>query len=207
MNLPPGVDGVAFTDGADGDQRNDLTARSAVSSWLGISRRWATVRQVHGTMVRRATTPGEIDEADALWTDVPGLPLAVFTADCFGVALKAESAVGVAHAGWRGAVEGVVAVLRQEMTARGHEPKQAALGPGIGPCCFEVGAEVAERFPQDHAETSWGATSVDLVASIRRQLEGVEVWVSGACTMHHPGLFSHRENRTLLRHATIVWIP
>jgi hypothetical protein len=207
MNRPPGVDGVAFTDGADGDQRNDLTARSAVSSWLGISRRWATVRQVHGTVVRRATTPGEIDEADALWTDVPGLPLAVFTADCFGVALKAESAVGVAHAGWRGAVEGVVTTLRREMTARGHEPKQAALGPGIGPCCFEVGAEVAERFPQDHAETRWGATSVDLVASIRRQLEGVEVWVSGACTMHDPGLFSHRENRTLLRHATIVWIP
>jgi YfiH family protein len=207
MNRPPGVDGVAFTDGADGDQRNDLTARSAVSSWLGISRRWATVRQVHGIVVRRATTPGEIDEADALWTDVRGLPLAVFTADCFGVALRAESAVGVAHAGWRGAVEGVVTMLRQEMTAHGHEPTQAALGPGIGPCCFEVGAEVAERFPQDHAETRWGATSVDLASSIRRQLEGVEVWVSGACTMHDPGLFSHRENRTLLRHATIVWIP
>jgi YfiH family protein len=162
---------------------------------------------VHGTVVRRATTPGEIDEADALWTDVPGLPLAVFTADCFGVALKAESAVGVAHAGWRGALEGVVTKLRQEMTAHGHEPRQGALGPGIGPCCFEVGIAVAERFPQDHAETRWGSTSVDLAASIRRQLEGVEVWVSGACTMHDPGLFSHRENRTLLRHATIVWIP
>jgi hypothetical protein len=207
MNRPPGVDGVAFTDGEEGDQRNDLTARSAVSSWLGISRRWATVRQVHGSRTSRATEPGELEEADALWTDVPGLPLAVFTADCFGVVLQAETAAGVAHAGWRGAANGVVTALRAEMTARGHEPKLAAIGPGIGPCCFEVGPEVGERFPHDLAETRWGTVSVDLASSLRRQLEGVEVWISGACTMHDPGLYSHRQNRTMFRHASIAWIP
>ena len=206
MNRPPGVDGVAFTDGADGDQRNDMTARSAVSAWLGIPRQWATVRQVHGITSHRATTPGELDEADALWTDVPGLPLAVFTADCFGVVLLAGSAVGVAHAGWRGTANGVVAALRREMTEQGHEPKIGAVGPGIGPCCFEVGAEVAERFPDDVTETTWGTRSVDLVSSIRRQLEGVEVWIAGSCTMHDPGLFSHRQTRTLLRHASITWV-
>ena len=206
MNRPPGVDGVAFTDGDDGDQRNDMTARSAVSSWLGIPRRWATVRQVHGTAISRAMGPGEVDQADAIWTDLPGAPVAVFTADCFGVALWAGSAVGVAHAGWRGAADGVVSALRNEMTAQGHPPELAAIGPGIGPCCFEVGPEVAAKFPLDVAETTWGARSVDLASSIRRELDGLVVWVSGACTMHEPGLYSHRESRTLLRQASIAWV-
>lgn len=207
MNQPPGVDGVAFTDGGDGDQRNDLMARAAVSSWLGITRGWATARQLHGTATNKATVPGEVGEADALWTDVPGLPLAVFTADCFGVVLVSRKAVGVAHAGWRGTAGGVVTVLRETMAANGHEPGWAWIGPGIGPCCFEVGPEVAARFPLDVTETGWGTTSVDLVAWLRRQLDGMDVWVSGACTSHHPGLYSHRRNHTMLRHATITWVP
>lgn len=207
MNRPPGVDGVAFTDGEDGDQRNDLTARSAVSSWLGISWRWATVRQVHGTISERAAEPGDHGEADAMWTDVLGLPLAVFTADCFGVALVSEAAVGVAHAGWRGTAEGVVTSLREAMTAANHPPSTAAIGPGIGPCCFEVGAEVGRRFPAHLATTTWGTRSVDLVGRLHQELEGLEIWVSGACTRHDAGLYSHRRDRTLLRHATIVWVP
>lgn len=206
MKRPPGVDGVAFTDAHDGDQRNDLTARSAVSAWLGISRDWATVRQVHGTALTRAAAPGELAAADALWSDVRGLPLAVFTADCFGVVLRAESAVGVAHAGWRGATEGVVAALREEMTSSGHAPHRAAIGPGIGPCCFEVGPGVAERFGEDLEETRWGTVSVDLASALRRQLDGLDIWVSGACTMHEMTLFSHRRSGTTLRNATIAWV-
>ncbi len=206
MNRLPGPFGVVFTDGEEGDQRSDLTARSAVSSWLGIPRTWATVRQVHGNVVIEATRPGDLGEGDAIWTELPELPLAVFTADCFGVALIAPEAVGVAHAGWRGAAGGVVTELRAEMSARGHEATSAAIGPGIGPCCFEVGVEVAGRFPSDQARTTWGSASVDLSTAIRRELEGLDVWLSGACTMHEPGLFSHRENGTLLRHASIVWV-
>lgn len=207
MNRPPGADGVAFTDEGEGDQRNDLTARSAMSSWLGISRRWATVRQVHGVRTVRATDPGELAEADGIWTNRPGLPLAVFTADCFGVVLYGGNAVGVAHAGWRGAAAGVVTALRREMTVHGHEPTTAAIGPGIGPCCFEVGPDVAERFPLDIRETTWGTQSVDLASAIRHELDGLDVWLAGACTMHDPGWYSHRQNRTPLRHATICWLP
>jgi len=207
MNRPPGRNGAAFTDGEDGDQRNDLTARSAVSSWLGISRRWATVRQVHGNRIVKVTEPGEWGEADGLWTDRAGLPLAVFTADCFGVVLTADGAVGVAHVGWRGAAAGVVTVLRAEMADQGHDPSAAAIGPGIGPCCFEVGVEVAERFPMELTSTTWGTSSVDLASSIRRELDGLEVWLAGACTVHNPGLFSHRENQTLLRMASVGWRP
>ncbi len=206
MNRPPGVDGAAFTGAADGDQRNDLTARSAVSSWLGISRDWATVRQVHGTNMVRALGPGELGEADGLWSEVPRLTLAVFTADCFGVVLHAGSAVGVAHAGWRGAAEGVVTALRAEMTAHGHPPIRAAIGPGIGPCCFEVGPDVAERFPDHVRETRWGATSVDLASVIRRELEGLDVWLLGTCTMHDESLYSHRRTGTAQRIATIAWV-
>jgi len=206
MNQPPGVDGVAFTDADDGDQRNDLAARSAVSSWLGISRDWATIRQVHGTALTHAAEPGELEEADAMWTDVPGLPLAVFTADCFGVVLRADSAIGVAHAGWRGAAAGVVTALREEMTRRGHEPRAAAIGPGIGPCCFEVGPDVAGRFPEVATETTWGTTSVDLASAIRSELDGLDVWVSGACTMHESTMFSYRRSGTSLRNATIAWV-
>ena len=206
MNRPPGVDGAAFTEAADGDQRNDLTARSAVSSWLGISRDWATVRQVHGIALVRALGPGELGEADGLWSDVPRLPLAVFTADCFGVALLAESAVGVAHAGWRGAAGRVVSALRAEMSAHGHPPVRAAIGPGIGPCCFEVGPDVAERFPDQVRETRWGARSVDLAAAIRHELEGLDIWLPGTCTMHDESLYSYRRTQTAQRIATIAWV-
>lgn len=206
MNRPPGTKGAAFTYGEDGDQRHDLTSRSAVASWLGIPRRWATVVQIHGNQVVRATTAGEIGEADALWTDRPDLPLAVFTADCFGVVLIGEGAVGVAHVGWRGAASGVVTALLDDMKTAGYQPTIAAIGPGIGPCCFEVGADVIDRFPDDVTVTSWGSSSVDLVTVIRRQLADLEVWVDGACTMHQAGLLSHRENRTLLRMASIGWL-
>ncbi len=206
MNRPPGPGGVAFTDGGEGDQRSDMTARSAVSSWLGISREWATVRQVHGIVVVEASDPGEQGEADAIWTDRAGLPLAVFTADCFGVALVADGAVGVAHAGWRGAAHRVVTALREDMTSHGYPPTRASIGPGIGPCCFEVGVEVEERFPLDIATTRWGSTSVDLSSALRRELEGMEVWLSGTCTMHEPEMYSHRQNGTLLRHATLAWV-
>lgn len=206
MNRPPGVDGAAFTGADDGDQRNDLTARSAISSWLGIPRDWATMRQVHGVTLIRAVSPGEVGEADGMWSDVPQLPLAVFTADCFGVVLKADNAVGVAHAGWRGTAGGVVTALRAEMTAHGHPPISAAVGPGIGPCCFEVGPEVTERFPDDVRETTWGTNSVDLAAAIRRELDGLDVWLQGACTMHEESLYSHRRTRTAQRIATIAWV-
>jgi len=157
--------------------------------------------------VIKAQQHGVLGAADGLWTDRPGLPLAVFTADCLGVVLRAERAVGVAHAGWRGVVSGVVAALRTEMESQGHPPSHAAIGPGIGPCCYEVGSEVVEQIPLDVTETTWGTSSVDLASAVRRQLSDLDVWLAAACTMHDPGLFSHRQNRTILRMATICWLP
>ena len=207
MMQPPGWDGVAFTDCSDGDIRNDSGARRAVANRLGVARQWAEVRQVHGSEVRRVASPGVAGEADALWTDEPGLPLSVFTADCFGVVLAATGAVGVAHAGWRGAASGVVIRLREEMSDGGHPPERAAVGPGIGPCCFEVEVEVARRFPDQVSETCWGTASVDLPGFVVGQLDGLEVWSSGRCTMHEEAWFSHRGSGTTNRLATIGWLP
>lgn len=207
MIRPPGWDGVAFSDRADGDLRGDPGARERAAHALEISEDWAMVRQVHGNVVKRVSRPGEAGEADALWTTQSGLPVAVFTADCFGVVLVAPGAVGVAHAGWRGADSDVVHRLVDEMSGSGHAPSRAAIGPGIGPCCFEVGPEVAERFEaRQIAETTWGTTSVDLPDVVTAQLGGLEVWSSDSCTFHEEGWFSHRQDGTSARMAAIGWL-
>ncbi len=203
MILP--TPGVAFTSASDGDARGNNAARIAVSTKLGIASEWGVVHQVHGSSVVEAAGPGLHGDADALFTAVPGLPLAVFTADCAGVVVQADGGVGVAHSGWRGAASGVVANLLRAMLARGLQPVRAFLGPSIGPCCFEVGPEVAARFPGFVAVTEWGTTSVDLWAAISAQLDGLEVEDLRHCTRHEGDTFSHRRDGTDDRMAAIGW--
>ena len=111
-------------------------------------------RQVHGRAVARVRAgddPGALArlEADALVTDAPGVTLGVFVADCIPalIADPRTGAVAAIHAGWRGTVAGVlpaaVAALGHEFGARPVDLR-VALGPAIGPCCFEVGADVVE---------------------------------------------------------------
>ncbi len=198
---------AAFTEAVDGDQRSDLAARAAVSNALGIPAAWATVRQVHGSRVVEADHPGDQGEADALFTTLPSLPLAVFTADCAGVVVQADSGVGVAHAGWRGAEAGVVLRLVETMRAAGLSPRNILVGPSIGPCCFEVGNELLARFPTAVARTSWGTPSIDLRKAVADQLGELEVTVVAGCTRHDPGWLSHRKDATTARMATVAWLP
>ena len=202
---PPGFRGAAFTAAAAGDMRRD---RSAVSEELGIPSEWATLRQVHGAEVVRAARPGHSGEGDALVTVRRGVPLAVLTADCAGVVLETDGAVAVVHAGWRGAAAGAVAeaarYLQLELEGK---VLRAALGPAIGPCCFEVGPEVAELFPGHRSRTSWNTVSVDLGAALRAQAPGASWWSAGACTRCGPGWFSHRGNGAAARLAAIGWMP
>lgn len=206
MIIPPLSGGMSFTEAADGDMRNDRDARRRLSHECRIPQQWATVDQVHGAVVHRVERTGHGGKGDALWTTTADVPVVVFTADCVGVILQADNAIGVAHAGWKGVVARVIAELRNEMEDSGYPPIRAAISPGIGPCCFEVGPEVAERFPQDVTETTWGTVSVDLKSAIQRQLEGIDTWSAAECTRHDQGWFSHRRDATRSRLSTIGWI-
>jgi hypothetical protein len=117
-------------------------------------------RQVHGTtcLVADGASPGPVGEGDALVTTRPGLPLAIVTADCLAVVLAdpAAPALAVAHAGWRGTVAGLLGRLVTTLAARsgkGPERLVAAIGPSIGPCCYEVDGPVIEplraAFPRE----------------------------------------------------------
>lgn len=207
MIKPPGFRGAAFGDASDGNAKRDGSARRKIAGELGIGEDWATARQVHGAEVVEALQPGHLGDADAIFTKRIGLPMAVATADCYPVVLEAGSGVSVVHAGWRGTAAGVVGAARDSMERAGVEPERAAIGPGIGPCCYEVGSEVAARFPEWLATTTWGATSVDLRAAIGRQLEGLSVWTSDVCTRCGSGYHSHRRNRTPQRQVAVAWLP
>lgn len=207
MIEPPGFRGVAFTSARDGDLRRDVVARRAVAGRLVIPETWATVDQVHGGEVVEAQAAGPLGAADAIFTARSGIPAAVFTADCLAVAIEADLGVGIAHAGWRGIVAGVVENLRAAMETAGLTPRRGAVGPGIGPCCFEVGPEVAARFPHHTATTTWGTVSVDLGEAVAVRLEGLDVWQAGACTRCSDTFFSHRRDGTADRMAGIGWLP
>ncbi len=205
---PPGFRGAAFTTAAAGDMLSG--DRGEVSGTLGIRAEWASLRQVHGSDVLTATEPGRAGPGDALVTGARDLPLAVMTADCVGVVLETEDAVGVAHAGWRGVVAGVVAAAARRLEDLGRRPGpvlRAATGPLIGPCCFEVGPEVAGLFHDRHVKSIGGMTTVDLATAVRDQVPEAEWWSVEACTRCEEGWFSFRADRTEHRLATLGWIP
>ena len=203
--MTPSPVGAAFTDPADGDMRGDLAARHQVSSRLGIAPDWATAEQVHGAVAVVVDTPGRVEAADGLVTTRPGLPVAVFTADCLGIVLAGPSSVAVAHAGWRGILAGVITATVGLQRQVDGAPLRAWVGPGIGPCCFEVGDEVAELFPGDVGETTWGTTSVDLRAAAARELGGTPVTVDHRCTACGGG-YSHRRQGGTARLAALGWV-
>jgi YfiH family protein len=119
-----------------------------------------TVRQVHGnrvlvidkeTEVSSLLHKGERPEADAILTNKKGLAIGVLTADCVPVILvdPVKEVVGIVHAGWRGTVAEICgkAVTNMRDHFGSHtEDISAAIGPSIGPCCYEVGEEVAANF-------------------------------------------------------------
>jgi YfiH family protein len=119
-----------------------------------------TLRQVHSDIIHRVSdVPKAHLAGDGLVTDTPGLVLAIQTADCLPVILvdKKRRAIGVFHAGWRGTVRRIVEKGVGEMRRYfGTEPQniQAAIGPGIHACCYQVGEEVRTRF---EAQFDYGA--------------------------------------------------
>jgi len=130
----------------------------------------ATLKQMHSaSCVPAGGRSGELGQGDALLENTPGAVIAAKTADCLPVLLVDERnhAVAAVHAGWRGTVARIAAGAVEAMRQRfGTDPRDvhAAIGPGIGVCCFEVGADVAEQFGLT------GRAHVDMAETNREQL-------------------------------------
>jgi YfiH family protein len=148
----------------------------------------ATLKQIHSsTCVAAEGRCGILGEGDALLENTPGAVVAVKTADCIPILLvdSRRRAVAAVHAGWRGAAARIAPHAVAAMQSRfASDPADldAAIGPGIGPCCYQVGPEVAAQFGGQ------GGGHLDLPAINRRQLaeSGIperHIYVSGLCTM------------------------
>ena len=182
-------------------------------NWARLERetglRFARVRQVHGARALRAAAPtAPVEEADAVVSVTPGVAACVSVADCVPVLLAdpVGGAVAAIHAGWRGtaaraAAEGVRALVRE-----GAEPGRlvAAVGPSIGPCCYEVSPELADRFGREIGPEAvapgGGGRHLDLWrANVRVLLDAglaaERIEVVGRCTACERELFfSHRRD-------------
>ncbi len=147
----------------------------------------AFARQVHGADVLVARAGGRVGVADALVSDRPGLPLAVFTADCVPVVVYDPDGrrLALVHAGWRGTLRSVTAAAAAALGRAGAAAPRllAAIGPSIGPCCYEVDGPVIEplarAFPE--AWSAWvtpagpGKWMLDLWKANEDQLRGAGV--------------------------------
>ena len=153
----------------------------------GLAAAPAFARQVHGAQVLVAELAVLIGEADAIVTELSGLPLAVLTADCLPLVIYDPSRrrLATVHAGWRGTVQSVARAAVDRLVEAGSEPDGlvVAIGPSIGPCCYEVDAPVIDRlrtaFPGgwEHwvTPTGPGKWMLDLWAANEDQLSAADV--------------------------------
>jgi purine-nucleoside/S-methyl-5'-thioadenosine phosphorylase / adenosine deaminase len=183
----------------DDVDRVDENRRRACAEIGADAARLALNYQVHSAVVHRARPGARGDPGDGLWIDEPDLPILAMSADCLPIAVArangAAPAVAVVHVGWRGLLGGVV---ESAVAALGSGELAAAIGPGIGPCCYEVRDDVAGPFrarfgrgivSHDRLDL-WRAAEVTLRDAGVAQVECVDL-----CTSCRPDLFfSHRRD-------------
>jgi YfiH family protein len=192
--------GMRTGDDAEIVRRN----RARVASIVGAAPAWLTFgRQVHGArvaVVSNAQRGDVFDDTDALVTNASLLPLVILTADCAAIFFydPVHRAIGIAHAGWRGTVAGIAARTVETMRdVFGSQPDQltAAIGPSIGPCCYEVGAEVINAvtatFP-DHTDELLVepdmASAGSFRASVNQERKHFDLWRANEITLGNAGL-------------------
>lgn len=140
------------------DPRLVRANEAAVLQALGLSEPVARLRLEHGATILQVDRPGLQGPADALLTERPELILWFTVADCFPLFLSAGRVRLLAHCGWRGVAAGLAEAAVAAVARASGEPaerQRAWIGPGIGPCCYPVGDEVAGLFPESvlHAGT------------------------------------------------------
>jgi YfiH family protein len=200
----------------DDDQARVAENRTLVTSGLGLDpERVAMGWQVHGADLREweeaprgggfASPGAELEKVDGHVTSVRGLGLLVLVADCLPVALVAPGRVAMLHCGWRPLAAGIV----EKALAAFDEPPAAAIGPGIGRCCYEVGEEVLAEFAD--LEGVADGRMLDLRMVTRRKLEAAgvaQIEDVDLCTRCREDLFfSHRRDRGVTgRQGGFAWL-
>ena len=197
-----------------GDTANSLASREKFLRKLGIDYRdLICAKQTHADKTRCVGKEDKgkgalsydtaIGDTDALITDEPDLPLAIFTADCLSVFLydPKTPAIGLVHAGWKSSSKNIIAKaiqsMREKFSSR-PEYLQAAFGPAIRSCCCEVGDDFNDYFPGGLIERG-GRHYLDLPAINRKQMldAGVKeanIFDSGGCTFcNNEEFFSYRK--------------
>ncbi|MDQ2754375.1 MAG: polyphenol oxidase family protein [Actinomycetota bacterium] len=213
-SLPGGVH-VRWTSRADGDQAGRGADADARRQRVAAGP-WTLLRQVHGAKVVEVDMPGARsgEDADAAVTAHPGVVLAVLTADCAPIVLGSEEGViGVAHAGWRGLVAGVVDATATAMRSLGATRISALVGPCIHPQCYPFGVAELDRVagllgPAVRSTDRLGNPALDLPAAVRLALDGSGVVLAddiGPCTACRPDLWSWRARQDRQRHAAVAW--
>jgi len=214
VSLPP-FDTFNLGDHVGDDPAAVAQNRLRLSGEFDIQPAW--LKQVHGLAVADAD-PSRVVEADASWTNRPGIACTVMTADCLPVLFcdQAGTQVAAAHAGWRGLAGGVLEATLDRLNV---PPAQVLvwLGPAIGPQAFEVGLEVRDAFTAVHPEAARafvdgerpGKLMADIyaLARIRLAARGVTaVYGGGLCTVSDERFFSYRRTPQGGRFASLVWL-
>ena len=167
--------------------------------------RATAARQMHGATIAEADGVGlaaersAYAECDALWSDEPGLGMLLVTADCLPIAVVREDGerprLAVVHAGWLGLLDGIVDAA---VSTLGGGRLSAAIGPAIGPCCYEVDSALAERFREAYGSAVVQGRRVDLWQAGEMALRSAgcaSIERVNLCTSCHPELFfSHRRD-------------
>ena len=158
--------------------------------------------QHHSADVLRARAGSRDERGDGIWTDERGLPLLALAADCLPIVVArangSQPALALLHAGWRGLLEGIVPA---GVSALGGGAVSAAVGPAIGPCCYEVGEDVADRFRRAFGVGLYRDGRLDLWSAAERALRAagcIRVDRVDLCTACSPErFFSHRRDEGL----------
>ena len=162
--------------------------------------RLALNRQVHGATVNRAEPGERTKDGDGLWTDEPGVPMLAFSADCLPIAVaRVNGSPGLAllHAGRLGLLHGIVQAGASALGGR----LAAIVGPGIGPCCYEVGEDILAAYRARFGPDVVRGRNLDLWTAAERVLHeaGVDAVerldVCTACNADR--FFSHRRDGPL----------
>jgi len=183
----------------DDVERVDENRRRACAEIGADVERLALNYQMHSALVHRARPGARGEPGDGLWSDEADLPILALSADCLPIALARSNgrapAVAVVHVGWRGLLAGMI---ESAVAALGGGAIAAAVGPAIGPCCYEVRDDVAEPFRARFGPGIVEAGRLDLWRAAEDALEGAgvtQVERVDLCTACHPELFfSHRRD-------------